>query len=173
MSVRWLWIRRLPTNTAFGLVAQEETVVDKIKNILVAVDLYGGSEEVAGVAAGFAEAFSAKLYFLHVERGYPEIMGDPDVPDERDVVASEVRASHRELQEFRDKMTPPGVEAVALQIQGRTVQKIISEARALDIDLMVVGFHRDGLHHLLADDVIKRVLNHAPCPVVVVPPPTR
>jgi nucleotide-binding universal stress UspA family protein len=65
------------------------------------------------------------------------------------------------------------VEAVALQIQGQTVQKIISEAVKLDIDLMVVGFHRDRLHHLLAGDVTKSVLNHAPCPVVVVPPAKR
>jgi len=157
----------------FGVVAQEDIVVDKIKNILVAVDLYAGSEEVAGVAAGFAEAFSAKLYFLHVERANPAIIGDPDIPDERDVVASQVRTSHQELQELRDKMTPPGVEALALQIQGQTVQKIISEATKLDIDLMVVGFHRDRLHHLLAGDVTKSVLNHAPCPVLVVPPPKR
>lgn len=147
--------------------------MDEIRNILVAVDLYAGSEDVAGVAAGFATAFSAKLYFLHVEPANPEIFGDPDVPDERDTVASEARTSHRELQDLRDKMTPPGVEAVALQIQGQTVQKIISEASALDIDLMVVGFHRDRLHHLLAGDVTKSVLNHAPCPVVVVPPPRR
>lgn len=147
--------------------------MDKISNILVAVDLYAGSEEVAAVAAGFAEAFSAKLYYLHVERANPEIIGDPDVPDERDAVAGQVRASHQELRELRDKMTPPGVEAAALQIQGQTVQKIISEAAKLDIDLMVVGFHRDRLHHLLAGDVTKSVLNRAPCPVVVVPPPRR
>ena len=158
---------------AFGVVAQEDTVVDKIKNILVAVDLNAGSEDVAGVAAGFAEAFSAKLYFLHVERANPTIFGDPDIPDERDVVASDVRTSHQELQDLRDKMTPPGVEATALQIQGQTVQKIISEAAKLDIDLIVVGFHRDRLHHLLAGDVTKSVLNHASCPVVVVPPPQR
>jgi nucleotide-binding universal stress UspA family protein len=147
--------------------------MDKIRNILVAVDLYAGSEEVAGVAAGFAEIFSAKLYFLHVERANPRIIGDPDLPDERDVVASQVRSSHQELRELRDKTTPPRVEAVALQIQGQTVQKIISEAARLDIDLMVVGFHRDRLHHLLAGDVTKSVLNHASCPVVVVPPRRR
>lgn len=145
--------------------------MNKTRNILVAVDLYEGSDEVAAVAAGFAEAFSAKLYFLHVERASPKIIGDPDLPDERDVVAGEVRTSHQELQELRDRTTPPGVEAVALQIQGQTVQKIISEAAKLDIDLMVVGFHRDRLHHLLSGDVTKSVLNHAPCPVLVVPPP--
>lgn len=147
--------------------------MDKIRNILVAVDLNEGSEEVARVAAGFAKIFSAKLYFLHVEPANPEIFGDPDIPDEREVVANQVRTSHQELHDLRDRTTPPGVEAVALQIQGQTVQKIISEAARLDIDLMVVGFHRDRLHHLLAGDVTKSVLSHAPCPVVVVPPPRR
>lgn len=147
--------------------------MNKIKNILVAVDLYEGSEEVAGVAAGLAEAFPAKLYFLHVEPANPRIFGDPDIPEERDVAASQVRTSHQELQALRDRTTPPGVEAVALQMRGQTVDKIISEATKLDIGLIVVGFHRDRLHHLLAGDVTKSVLSYAPCPVLVVPPPKR
>ncbi len=146
--------------------------MEKIRNVLVAVDLHKGSKEVAAAAAGFAEAFSAKLYLLHVERANPTIIGDPDVPDERDVVASEIRTTHKELQELRDEVTPPGVEAVALQVQGRTVEKIIAEAARLDIDLIVIGFHRDWLHHFFAGDVTKSVLNHAACPVMVVPPPT-
>jgi nucleotide-binding universal stress UspA family protein len=154
----------------FWVFAQEDTVVTKINNILVAVDLHEGSEDVAAVAAGFAETFSAKLYYLHVEPANPTIFGDPDLPDERGAVADHVRDSRHELQELRDNATPPGVEAVALQIQGQTVQKIISEAIRLEIDLLVVGFHRDRLHHLLAGDVTKSVLNHASCPVVVVPP---
>ena len=145
--------------------------MDEIRNILVAVDLFTGSEAVAAVAAGFAQTFSAKLYFLHVERANPKIIGDPDIPGERDEVAGEIKTAHQELQDLRDRVTPPGVEAVALQVQGQTVQKIIAEAVKLDIDLMVVGFHRDRLHHLFAGDVTKSVLNHAPCPVVVVPPP--
>ncbi len=147
--------------------------MDKIRNILVAVDLYAGSEETAAVAAGFAEAFAAKLYLLHVRPANPTIIGDPDLPDERDSVAGEIKTSHQELQDLREKVTPPGVEAVALQVQGRTVEKIITEAVKLDIDLMVVGFHQDRLHHFFAGDVTKSVLKHAPCPVVVVPPPKR
>jgi len=163
------WFRIKTAGTAFGVVVQEDTVVQKIRNILVAVDLLEGSEEVAAVGAGFAAAFSAKLYFLHVQRDNPKIIGDPDLPDEREVVASAIRASHQELQQLRDRVTPPGIETVALQIQGQTVQTIVSEAIKLEVDLMVVGFHRDRLHHLLAGDVTKSVLNHARCPVVVVP----
>jgi len=163
------WFRIKTTGTGLRVVAQEDTVVEKFRNILVAVDLLEGSEEVAAVGARFAAAFSAKLYFLHVQRDNPKIIGDPDLPDEREVVASAIRGSHQELQQLRDRVTPPGIEAVALQIQGQTVQKIVSEAIKLEVDLMVVGFHRDRLHHLLAGDVTKSVLNHARCPVVVVP----
>lgn len=141
-----------------------------IKNILVAVDLHEGSEAVAEAAASIAEPTNAKLYYLHVEPANPTIFGDPDIPDDRDAAASEVRSLHQDLQDLRDRTAPPGGEAVALQIQGQTVEKIISEAIRLGIDLIVVGFHRDRLHHLLAGDVTRSVLNYAPCPVLVVPP---
>ena len=144
--------------------------MDKVRNILVAVDLSGESATVARVAAGFAGAFSAKLYFLHVVRDDPTIFGDRDVPGERDEVAREFREEHREVQELREKVTPPGMETVVLQVQGQTVGIILSEVRNLDIDLLVVGGHKDYLRHLISGDVVKDLLNGATCPVVVVPP---
>lgn len=141
-----------------------------IKNILVAVDLHEGSDAVAEAAAVIAESANAKLYYLHVEPANPTIFGDPDIPDERDVVADRIRSSQQDLQDIRDRTAPAGSEAIALQIQGQTVEKIISEAARLAIDLIVVGFHRDRLHHLLAGDVTKSVLHYARCPVLVVPP---
>jgi nucleotide-binding universal stress UspA family protein len=149
---------------------REKSVMDEVKNILVAVDLSGDSETVARVAAGFAGAFSAKLYFLHVVRDDPAIFGDRDVPAERDEEAREFREEHRELEELRKKVTQPGMETVVLQVQGQTVNKILSEARKLDIGLLVVGGHKDNLRHLISGDVVKGVLNGASCPVVVVPP---
>jgi len=144
--------------------------VNEVKNILVAVDLSGGSETVARVAAGFAGAFSAKLYFLHVVRDNPKIFGDQDVPSERDEEARELREEHRELQELREKVAPPDMETVVLQVQGQTVNRILSEVKKLGIDLMVVGGHKDYLRHLISGDVVKDLLDSAHCPVVVVPP---
>jgi len=140
-----------------------------IRSILVAVDLSEGSEKVAEVAAGFAKAFSAKLYFLHVVESDPLIIGDPDVPDERDAAAQEVRNENLELQALRDKVTPTGVEAIALQIRGHASEKILSETVKLNIDLLVIGANRDRVRHVLTGDVVKDTLRHAPCPVVVVP----
>ncbi len=42
-------------------------------------------------------------------------------------VVQEIRNENRELQALRDKMTPPGVEAIALQIRGHASEKILSE----------------------------------------------
>ena len=144
--------------------------MDKIKNILVAVDLFETSEAVARTAAGCAEAFSAKLLFLHGVRGDPVVLGDPDIAEGRDEKAQELKDEHRELQELREKVALDGVETVALQIQGQTVNKILSEVGKLDIDLMVVGGNRDRLRHLISGDVVKGLLDGATCPVVVVPP---
>ncbi len=140
-----------------------------IKSILVALDLSEGSEKVAEVAAGFAKAFAAKLYFLHVVRSDPLIIGDPDVPDERDAAAHEIRNENLELQALRDKVTPPGIEAIALQIRGHANEKILSEAVKLNIDLLVIGSNQDRIRHVLMGDVVKETLRHAPCPVMVVP----
>ncbi len=144
-------------------------IMQDIKSILVAVDLSEGSEKVAEVAAGFAKAFAAKLYFLHVVRDNPLILGDPDVPVERDAAAQEIRDENLELQALRDKVTPPGVEAIALQIRGHANEKILSETVKLNIDLLVIGANQDRVRHVLMGDVVKDTLRHAPCPVVVVP----
>ena len=143
--------------------------MNEVKNILVAVDLSEGCETVASAAARFAGGFSAKLYFLHVVRDDPKIFGDKDVPSERDEEAREFREEHRELQALREKVTPPGLETVALQVQGRTINSILSAARKFDVDLIVVGGHKDYLRYLISGDVVKDLLNRAPCPVVVVP----
>jgi len=143
----------------------------EVNNILAAVDLSESSETVATIAAGFAKAFSAKLYFLHVEREIPLIIGDPDVPGERDEAAQEARDDNLKLQALRNKVTPSGVEAIALQIRGHASEKILAEAVKLNIDLLVVGSDHDRVRHVLTGDVVKDILRHAPCPVVVVPPP--
>jgi len=145
------------------------SIMQDIKNILVAVDLSEGSERTAEVAAGFAKAFAAKLYFLHVVHSDPLIIGDPDIPDERDMAAQEVRNENLELQALRDKVTPSGVEAIALQIRGHASEKILSETVKLNIDLLVIGSNQDRVRHALSGDVVKDTLRHAPCPVVVVP----
>ena len=145
-------------------------ITQNIKSILVALDLSEGSEKVAEVAAGFAKAFAAKLYFLHVVQSDPLIIGDPDVTNERDAAAQEIQNENLELQALRDKVTPSGVEAIALHIRGHARAKILSETVKLNIDLLVIGANQDRVRHALSGDVVKETLRHAPCPVVVVPP---
>jgi len=145
--------------------------MQNVKNILAAVDLSDTSERVASIAAGFAEAFSAKLYLLHVVHENPLIIGDPDIHGERDEAAQEIREENLELQALRDKVTPSGVKATALQIRGHASEKILSETVKLNIDLLVVGSDQDRVRHALSGDVVKDVLHYAPCPVVIVPPP--
>jgi len=54
---------------------------------------------------------------------------------------------------------------------GRDAQEIITVARGFDIDLIIMG--RQGhsrLEKVLFGNVTDKVIRHAPCPVLVVPP---
>ncbi len=84
-------------------------------------------------------------------------------------MVKELRDERRDLQESRDKVTPSGDESTAIKIQGKTVDNILSEVNKHDINLMVVGGHKEYFRHLLAGDVVKDILNGATSPVVAVP----
>jgi nucleotide-binding universal stress UspA family protein len=66
---------------------------------------------------------------------------------------------------------------VSIQVQAgwpfpggkRPFAEIVQAAKALNVDLIVIGTHgRTGLDHLLIGSTAERVVRHAHCPVLVV-----
>ena len=54
---------------------------------------------------------------------------------------------------------------------GRTDAEIVEYARKRHAGMIVVGSHaRHGLSHAIMGSVAEKVVRHAPCPVLVVPP---
>jgi nucleotide-binding universal stress UspA family protein len=57
---------------------------------------------------------------------------------------------------------------------GRSFHEIVSAARSLKSDLIVISTHgRTGLSRALLGSTTERVVQHAPCPVLVVRPNER
>jgi nucleotide-binding universal stress UspA family protein len=53
---------------------------------------------------------------------------------------------------------------------GRPDNEIVARAAATGADLIVMGTHgRSGLAHALLGSIAERVVQHAPCPVLIVP----
>jgi nucleotide-binding universal stress UspA family protein len=142
-----------------------------MKQMLVAIDFSDVTEDVVRVTLELAQAFQAEVCLIHVEEPEPDFVGyEPGPQYVRDTVAASIRLHGRELHEIRDRFAAQGVEAKSLLIQGITAEKILTEARRLETDLIVLGTHEHGLfHHLLLGSVRDSLVAHAHCPVLVVP----
>ena len=66
-----------------------------------------------------------------------------------------------------------GVPCTSTEEVGRSHTAIVERARAAGAGLIVMGSHgRRGLSHLLLGSVAEKVVEHAGCPVLVVPAPS-
>lgn len=154
-------------------------------NILVATDLGDRAQNVVSVAASYAAAFHAKVFILHVAPpppdlvGYPKTAIDPDLGDEtpigwdydRQLLAEQLRAKHRAVQEMARALENDGCSAEAILAEGAFVDTLVSEIDRRRIGLVVIGSHEPSLlTDLLFGNMAKEVIGRIPCPVLVVPP---
>jgi universal stress protein A len=129
----------------------------------------------ARYARGLRELFAAELHVLHV-------IPPPFVPDllvalpaeapgafaDRELLdASRVRLDEIVAAQFGG---PQGV--VAELLVGNPWSVVCGYAKRVAIDLIVVSTHgRTGLPHVLIGSTAERIVQHAPCPVLVVKNP--
>ena len=155
------------------------------RSILAAVDLAASTDQVIAATQEYADAFSAKVYLVHVTELGPapqHAFVDPSDPDfapvgpisfDRKDEADRLRAEHRASQNLKTKLSDAGIDATALFIEGATVEKLLLEIDRLDIDLVIMGSHEPGfLRDLFFGSTTKEVIHEAPCPVLVLPPPS-
>ena len=139
--------------------------------ILAAIDFSAVTDALVERAATLAKAFSAELVLVHVSAPDPAFVGyDAGPQTVRDSRAVEIHTEHRKLQSIAEELRERGISAHALLIQGPTVEKILTEAKRLESDTLVIGSHGHGaLYRALLGSVSEGVLRGARCPVLVVP----
>jgi nucleotide-binding universal stress UspA family protein len=140
--------------------------------ILAAIDFSDATRGVINTASDLARAFAVRLYLLHVAGSKPDVTDRGLNPegDYRRAAADLFRQEHRDLQRLSGEIKATGVDATALLVQGNYAEKILQEARRLDVSLIVLGTHGHGrLYDLLMGGVSQDVLRSAPCQLVLVP----
>ncbi|HAC62923.1 MAG TPA: universal stress protein [Cyanothece sp. UBA12306] len=142
-----------------------------MKNIIVTIDFYDNYRVLLEQAKIYAQALASKIWLIHIAAPEPDFIGYQTGPQtERDHVANRLREEHRKLQTMAEDLRHQGIETTALLIQGATVNTILEQTQKLAADLIIVGSHRrTGLSKILQGSVSQSILDHAPCPVLVVP----
>jgi universal stress protein F len=143
-----------------------------VRRILVGLD---GSEREAGVleaAQDLAIRFESELILFRAVSMPPEI--PPEAWQNPALTVKEFleRQAHRALEE-RERTLPPAIRSrVGIEVVVATPwQGVCMRAQFHAVNLIVIGSHGYGALDRLLGTTAARVVNHAPCSVVVVRAP--
>ena len=142
--------------------------------ILVPIDFSEHSKRTVEYATRFAARYQATVRLLHVfqipdyavtqyehrQQGCEELKSQVDLAEE---VAQE------NLSAFEHELLNKGIPVNAYLRVGYPFEEIVLMANDPDVGLIIIGSHgRTGIKRLLLGSTAERVVEHAPCPVLVV-----
>lgn len=136
------------------------------ERILLAVDGSDHALHAAKVAADLARCMKAELRILVVYPPIPPYLGEPNL---QQAINSRLDEAQTILQKAVDAVGEIPAEIHTELIEGDAAEVIIEVAKTRNSDLIVMGSRGLGrLAGLLLGSTSQKVLNHAPCPVLIV-----
>ena len=142
-----------------------------LKRILVPTDFSDPSQEALATAMAFARTFDARLDLVHVavEMAYP-LPPPVDVATLPVDFTRVVERAEEGLAAEAERVRGAGISCESAMLVGRPDTEIVERARTTRADLIIMGTHgRSGLAHALLGSNAERVVQHSPCPVLIVP----
>lgn len=139
----------------------------KFKRILVAIDESTFAAHAADVATDLAAQLGAELAFVTVvDAAVMPYQADSGMP--ADEWLAMMRGDAKTLLNTfvsRRVVTPPPLQFLE---EGKAATRVVDAARNWPADLIVMGTHgRNAVANALIGSVAQQVLQHAPCPVMV------
>jgi nucleotide-binding universal stress UspA family protein len=143
----------------------------KIKKVLIAMDYAETAQIIAEKGFSMAKAMNAETILMHVVSEHPVYYSGYSYMRELQVdVSADLRKS---TQEFLDKLKKhlgdPAVKTV-LKDSVDVAGTILSTAKALDVDLIVMGSHsRKWLENIIMGSEVEEVLRKTTIPLYIIP----
>ncbi|MCF8062109.1 MAG: universal stress protein [Deltaproteobacteria bacterium] len=137
-----------------------------IKTILAPVDGSDHSKRSAAYAADLAKALGGEIILMHCHRRFPSVLGEPYY---QKVVDGIIEDANELLEPYRQMLREAGVPFTERILERPAGGAILEVAKTEGCDMVVMGSRgRTDLEGLLLGSVTHRVLEAAPCPVLVV-----
>jgi len=142
--------------------------LDKIKKILVPTDGSDCSLRAAQLAIYLAKMFESEIFVIYVIDTV--ILDEISRGGEKEAVEKELEEKgHRYLNYIVKQAEREGLKANSILVRGEPYDQIVRYARNLGVGLIVMGtYGRRGAERILIGSVAERVIEYAPCPVLVV-----
>jgi nucleotide-binding universal stress UspA family protein len=142
-----------------------------LKKILVPIDFSETSRKAMQYGLSFARQFTAELLLLHVVESAPLAAPAPPFPVIQDETtrATLHESAAKQLAGWRNEIGTQVAVKASVREGVSPHAEIVKAATDGNIDLIILGTQgRTGLAHLLIGSTAERVVQHAPCPVLVV-----
>lgn len=132
------------------------------ETVLFPIDRSRESRQAVETVAKLVKVHHSRLVLLSVVET-PEAEETPDVMTSPEAIAEL-------LQGAKGLFADQGIEAAAIEREGKPAFTICDVADEITADLIVMGCRGIGLtEEGAADSVTNRVINLSPCPVLIVP----
>jgi nucleotide-binding universal stress UspA family protein len=145
-------------------VAKENNLINKI---LVPTDGSEPSNHAAEFAIKLGKKFNAEIIAVYVVDRL--IMDEVSKVHEKRELEEEIKKkAERSLNYVVKSAEIEGLKASSVLLEGQPYDQIIQQAEALNVDMIVMGTTgRRGMERILIGSVAERVIEYAPCPVLV------
>ncbi|MEM9905992.1 MAG: universal stress protein [Cyanobacteria bacterium P01_D01_bin.44] len=134
------------------------------KTVLFPIDASPEAQQAAGTAVELIKFHQSRLYLLSVVEA-ADAEGRINHPEQ-----ASPEAVAQLLEKAKALFNEQGIETEAIEREGKPAFVICDVADEISADLIIMGCRGIGLtEEGQADSVSNRVINLAPCPVLVVP----
>jgi nucleotide-binding universal stress UspA family protein len=143
----------------------------RIRRIVVATDFSEGSDAAMERAFALAKPLDATVDLVHVLDTAiltaPQSLGAMPLIDPQALMDQIDEALTARIEKARSL----GIVCQSDSLDGYPAREIVRHAEKVGADLIVVGTHgRTGVAKVIMGSVAQRVVQHATCPVLVIPP---
>jgi len=139
-----------------------------MKNILIPIDFSDATPAVIKAGRILAREHHARIVLLSV--GAPPVVPDAAVSPGGDfALADDKNHIGAQLAHYGEKLNAEGLETEPFERFGPPADCILDEARRICADYIVMGSHgHTAIYEAFVGSTTGRVLQDAPCPVVIV-----
>src|SRR5690554_1472988 len=144
------------------------------KKILIPTDGSALSAQAANKGVSFARQIGAEIVALHVTQPFAATVGFDGMAaayaiTDEDYEKTAAQQSNKYIQAVLDRADTAGVKATSRSVSNFNVADAVANTASEEgCDLIFIGSHgRSGLSRLLLGSVTAKVLNLAPCAVLV------
>ena len=138
----------------------------KFKKILVPVDGSDYSMRAGKYAAELAKLMSGEIVLMHCHKSFPVVLGEPHF---QNAINKIMEKSNELVEPYRKLYQKTGISFIERILEGPAANAICEVAKLEKLDIIVIGSRgRNKLEGLLLGSCTQRVLNMAPCPVLVI-----